>query len=106
MYSDVDISLLGTGAVLGLYSVDATVFPISITDKKTAHAYSNGKLNVYHGPLVNLFAILIPDNLGNRTSSDAASKLNILSSPQGGNLVRRPLNLRSNWGWKDASLTK
>lgn len=101
LYSDINISFLGTGAVLGLYGVDATVVPVSITDKKIAIANAGGNLNVNHGPLVNLFAILIPDNLGHRTSSDAAVELNVLSSPQGEHLVWRPLNLRSNWRCKE-----
>lgn len=83
LYSDVDIGFLGTGAVLGLYSVDATVVPVSITDKNAAGANASSNLNVNHGPLVNLFAILVPDDLGDWSPSDAAGKLNVLSSLQG-----------------------
>ncbi len=73
LHSDVNISLLGTRAILGLYGVDATVVPISITDENTAGANASGNFNVNHGPLVNLFAILVPDNLRDRASSDAAA---------------------------------
>lgn len=100
MYSDIDISSLCTRAVLGLYSVDATVVSISITDKHTAGANANGNLNVNHGPLVNLFAILVPNNLRDRASSDATAELHVLSSLQGEYLIFRPLNLRSNWRLK------
>lgn len=102
LYSDIDIGFLGTRTVLGFYSVDATVVPVSITDKNTAGANASSNLNVDHGPLVNLFAILVPDDLGDWSPSDAAGKLNVLSSLQGQYLVWRPLDLRSNLRCKES----
>lgn len=96
LYSDIDVSSLGTIAVLGLNSVDTTMVPIYVTNEQTASADSTGDLNVNHSPLINLLAILVPDNLWNRTSADAAAKFKILTGFQIGNLVWGPSNLRSN----------
>lgn len=97
LYSDVDVSFPATGAVLGLHGVNATVVPVSITDEKTAGADAASNLDVIHGPLVNLFAILIPEDLGHGTPSDAAVEHDVLTSLQGGHLVWSPLDLRGNW---------
>lgn len=101
LYSDVDFSLPGTRAVLGLYGVDSTVVSVSITNKYTAGANAGGDLDVKHGPFVNLFAILVPDNLGDGTSSDAAVELNVLTGPQGEHLVWRPYDIWRNWRCKE-----
>lgn len=97
LHSDVDISFLGTRVVLGLYSVDATVVPVGVTDENAAGANAGGNLNVHHSPLVDLFAILVPDNLGDGPPSDPAAELNVLSGPQSQHLVRRPFDLRGNY---------
>lgn len=94
--SDVHVGFLCSGAVLCLNSVDTTVVPISITDEQTTGANASCNLNVYHSPLVNLFALLVPDDLRDRTSGDAAAKLNILSGLQSKHLVGRPFDLGSN----------
>lgn len=101
LHSDVDISFLGTRVVLGLHSVDATVVPVSVTDENAAGANAGADLNVHHRPLVDLFTVLVPDNLGDGPSSDPAAELNILSGPQSQNLVRRPLDLRGNYRRKE-----
>lgn len=94
--SDIDVSFPSARAVLGLYSVDTTVVPVSITNEHAAGSNTSGNLDVNHGPLVDLFSILVPDNLGDWTSSYAAVELDILSSPKCKNLVFGPLNLRNN----------
>lgn len=96
MYSNIDISFLSTRTVPGFNRVDATVVPVCITDKQAASANVSGNLNVNHGPLVNLFAILVPDNLGDRASGYAAAEVDVLSSLQGEYLICRPFDLRSN----------
>lgn len=96
MHSDVDVSSLGSGAVLSFHRVDASVVSISITNKQAAGSNARGDLNVDHDPLVDFFAIFVPDDLGDWPSGDAAAELNVLSGPQGQLLVWRPLDLRRN----------
>lgn len=96
MHSDIDICCLGTGAVLSLYCIDASVVSISISNKQAAGSDARGDLNVNHDSLVNLFAVFVPYDLGNRPSCDAAAEFNVLSGPQSQLLLWRPLNLRGN----------
>lgn len=101
LHSDVDISFLGARVVLGLHSVDATVVPVSVTDENAAGADAGGDLDVHHRPLVDLFTVLVPDNLGDGPTSDPAAEIDILPGPQSHNLVRRPLDLRGNCRCKE-----
>lgn len=72
---------------------------IGITNKKAAGSDVRGDLYVNHDSFVNLFAIFVPYDLGDRPPCNAAVEFNVLASPQSQLLVWRPLNLRGNCRW-------
>lgn len=98
LHSDIDISLLGPGAVLSLDRVEAAVVSISIPNEEAAGSDVRGDLHVDHDSLVNLLAIFVPHHLGNGSAGDAAAEPDVVAGPQRQQLVWRPLNLRGNWG--------
>lgn len=96
MYSDIDISFSGTRTVLGFNGVDTAMVPVCVPNEQAACANASGDLNVNYGPLVNFFAIFVPNHLWNWSSSNVAVESDVFSSFQGEHLIRRPFNLWSN----------
>lgn len=71
-----DVLLFASRTVCGLHSVETTVCTISIPDKQCA---GSSYVDYVHYFFSNLYTISVPDNFGNRATSDGHLQPDVVS---------------------------